>query len=69
MSSSFISKPITIKLRDYQTNIIKYGITSIINNHKFYVALATGAGKSTIIYYILINIIIKNIDIYYNIYT
>jgi len=67
INTSIISKPNTIKLRDYQTNIIKYGITSIINNHKFYLDLATGAGKSTIIYYILNNIILKNIDIYYTI--
>ena len=63
INTSIIFKPTTIKLRDYQTNIIKYGITSIINNHKFYLDLATGAGKSTIIYYILNNIILKNIDI------
>ena len=56
-----------IVLRDYQVEIIKYGIDALITNHKFYLELATGAGKTTIIYYILNNIILKNIDVFYTI--
>ena len=58
-----------IILRDYQFNIIKYGVNELIKNNKFYLELATGAGKSTIIYYILNKIIEKNKDInnYYTI--
>ena len=58
-----------IKLRDYQIDIIKQGIEELEKNNKFYLELATGAGKSTIIYYILNNIIIKNYknDIYFTI--
>jgi len=56
------------KLRDYQINIIdKYSIDALIKTHKFYLELATGAGKSTIIYYTLNNIILKNIHPYYTI--
>ena len=58
-----------IKLRDYQINIIKQGIEELEKYNKFYLELATGAGKSTIIYYILNNIIIKNYknDVYFTI--
>ena len=58
-----------IKLRNYQIDIIEYGINSLIKNknNKFYLELATGAGKSTIIYNILNNIILKNKDNYYTI--
>ena len=57
-----------ITLRDYQINIIdKYAIETLIKTHKFYLELATGAGKSTIIYYTLNNIILKNIHPYYTI--
>jgi len=56
-----------INLREYQVNIIKYGVNELIKNNKFYLELATGAGKSTIIYYILNKIIEKNKDNYYTI--
>jgi hypothetical protein len=56
-----------ILLRDYQIEIIKKGIEILIETSKFYLELATGAGKSTIIYYILNNLILKNKDIYYTI--
>jgi superfamily II DNA or RNA helicase len=57
-----------ITLRDYQITIIdKYAIETLIKTHKFYLELATGAGKSTIIYYTLNNIILKNIHPYYTI--
>jgi superfamily II DNA or RNA helicase len=56
-----------IKLRDYQIDIIQNGFNIIYKNNKFYLELATGAGKSTIIYYILNNIILHNKDIYYTI--
>lgn len=55
------------ELRDYQIDIIKYSLDIIYKNNKFYLELATGAGKSTIIYYILNYIILKNKDIYYTI--
>ena len=55
------------KLRDYQIDIIKNSLDIIYKNNKFYLELATGAGKSTIIYYILNNIILNNKDIYYTI--
>lgn len=61
-----ISKKVN-KLRDYQIEIIKNGIQTIIETSKFYLELATGAGKSTIIYYILNNLILNNKDIYYTI--
>uniref|UniRef100_A0A6C0EPS4 Uncharacterized protein n=1 Tax=viral metagenome TaxID=1070528 RepID=A0A6C0EPS4_9ZZZZ len=38
-----------IKLRDYQINIIENGFNMIKKYYKFYLELATGAGKSTII--------------------
>lgn len=56
-----------ILLRDYQIEIIKKSIEILIETSKFYLELATGAGKSTIIYYILNNLILKNKDIYYTI--
>ena len=56
-----------IKLRDYQINIIQNGFDIINKNNKFYLELATGAGKSTIIYYILNTILLNNIDIFYTI--
>ena len=56
-----------IILRDYQLEIIKKGINTLIETSKFYLELATGAGKSTIVYYILNNIILKNIDVNYTI--
>lgn len=55
------------KLRDYQIEIIKNGIDILVETSKFYLELATGAGKSTIIYYILNNVILKNKDTYYTI--
>ena len=39
--------------REYQRTIIKYGIEKLTELHKFYLELATGAGKSYIIYEIL----------------
>lgn len=39
--------------RDYQRNIIKYIIKNIHQSHKIYLELATGGGKSYIIYKIL----------------
>ena len=71
LSSSIITNKISsinIILRDYQIEIIEYGIKYLLMNYKFYLELATGAGKSTIIYYILNNIILKNPDIYYTIF-
>ena len=71
LSSSIITNKISsinIILRDYQIEIIEYGIKYLLINYKFYLELATGAGKSTIIYYILNNIILKNPDIYYTIF-
>ena len=54
-----IEKQEKIKLRNYQINIIK----ELINYSKIYLELATGAGKSTIAYYLFNNIINKNKDI------
>jgi superfamily II DNA or RNA helicase len=56
-----------IKLRDYQINIIENGFNMIKKYYKFYLELATGAGKSTIIYYILNSILLINTDIFYTI--
>ncbi len=56
-----------INLRDYQLKIINNGIDIITKDFKFYLELATGAGKSTIIYYILNNLILKNNNIKYTI--
>ena len=56
-----------IFLRDYQIDIIDIGIKKLLEINKFYLELATGAGKSTIIYYILNNLILKNNDITYTI--
>jgi superfamily II DNA or RNA helicase len=56
-----------IILQDYQIDIIDIGIKKLLEINKFYLELATGAGKSTIIYYILNNLILKNIDIPYTI--
>jgi superfamily II DNA or RNA helicase len=56
-----------IKLRDYQINIIQNGFKKLLEINKFYLELATGAGKSTIIYYILNYIILNNKDNYYTI--
>jgi len=39
--------------REYQRIIIEYGINKLENLHKFYLELATGGGKSYIIYQIL----------------
>ena len=39
--------------REYQRTIIEYGIEQLTNLHKFYLELATGGGKSCIIYKIL----------------
>jgi superfamily II DNA or RNA helicase len=39
--------------REYQKTIIEYGIEKLTELHKFYLELATGAGKSFIIYKIL----------------
>jgi len=39
--------------REYQRNIIKYGLERLSNLHKFYLELATGGGKSYIVYNIL----------------
>ena len=55
-----------ITLRDYQIDIIQNGFEIIKKYYKFYLELATGAGKSTIIYYIL-NSILFDIDIFYTI--
>jgi len=55
-----------IKLRDYQIDIIQNGFNILNKNNKFYLELATGAGKSTIIYYIL-NSILQNNNIFYTI--
>jgi superfamily II DNA or RNA helicase len=62
-----IKKDNKIKLRDYQIDIIQNGFEIIKKYHKFYLELATGAGKSTIIYYILNSILFDNIDIFYTI--
>jgi hypothetical protein len=58
-----------IEIRDYQAQIIIYGTNEFIlnKNNKFYLELATGAGKSTIIYYILNKLIKINKDNYYTI--
>lgn len=39
--------------REYQRQIIEYGVEKLTNLHKFYLELATGGGKSYIIYNIL----------------
>lgn len=39
--------------REYQRTIIKYGLETLLKLHKFYLELATGGGKSYIIYKIL----------------
>ena len=62
-----IKKDNKIKLRDYQIDIIQNGFEIIKKYYKFYLELATGAGKSTIIYYILNSILFDNIDIFYTI--
>ena len=51
------------KLMNTHFKIDKYSIDALIKTHKFYLELATGAGKSTIIYYTLNNIILKNIHL------
>ena len=56
-----------ITLRDYQIDIIQNGFEIIKKYHKFYLELATGAGKSTIIYFILNSILLNKIDIFYTI--
>ena len=56
-----------IKLRDYQIDIIQNGFDIIKKYYKFYLELATGAGKSTIIYFILNSILFDKIDIFYTI--
>ena len=56
-----------ITLRDYQIDIIQNGFEIIKKYYKFYLELATGAGKSTIIYYILNSILLNKIDIFYTI--
>ena len=48
-----------ITLRNYQIDIIQNGFEIIKKYHKFYLELATGAGKSTIIYYILNSILLN----------
>jgi superfamily II DNA or RNA helicase len=62
-----LTKKNKIKLRDYQINIIENGFNMIKKYYKFYLELATGAGKSTIIYYILNSILLINTDIFYTI--
>ena len=62
-----LTKKNKIKLRDYQMNIIENGFNMIKKYYKFYLELATGAGKSTIIYYILNSILLINTDIFYTI--
>ena len=62
-----IKKDNKIKLRDYQIDIIQNGFEIIKKYYKFYLELATGAGKSTIIYYILNSILLYKIDIFYTI--
>ena len=62
-----LTKKSKIKLRDYQMDIIENGFNMIKKYYKFYLELATGAGKSTIIYYILNSILLINTDIFYTI--
>jgi len=62
-----LTKKSKIKLRDYQMDIIQTGFNMIKKYYKFYLELATGAGKSTIIYYILNSILLINTDIFYTI--
>lgn len=50
--------------REYQTNIIENGLEKLTNLHKFYLELATGGGKSYIIYKILSKLKPKTIVIF-----
>ena len=50
--------------REYQTNIIENGLEKLKNVHKFYLELATGGGKSYIIYKILSKVKPKTIVIF-----